>query len=39
VTNAVIDALRPLGVNYINMPLTPMRVWEAIGQTKGGASA
>jgi carbon-monoxide dehydrogenase large subunit len=39
VTNAVIDALRPLGVNYINMPLTPMRVWEAIGQAKGGVSA
>jgi carbon-monoxide dehydrogenase large subunit len=39
VTNAVIDALRPLGVNYINMPLTPMRVWEAIGKTNGGASA
>ena len=39
VTNAVIDALRPLGVNYINMPLTPMRVWEAIGDTNGGASA
>jgi carbon-monoxide dehydrogenase large subunit len=37
VTNAVIDALRPLGVDYINMPLSPMRVWEAI--TKGqGAS-
>jgi carbon-monoxide dehydrogenase large subunit len=32
VTNAVIDALRPLGVTYINMPLTPMRVWEAINQ-------
>jgi carbon-monoxide dehydrogenase large subunit len=30
VTNAVIDALRPLGVNYINMPLSPMRIWEAI---------
>jgi aerobic carbon-monoxide dehydrogenase large subunit len=30
VTNAVIDALRPLGVDYINMPLSPMRVWEAI---------
>ena len=30
VTNAVIDALRPLGVSYMNMPLTPMRVWEAI---------
>ncbi|MFL5823441.1 MAG: xanthine dehydrogenase family protein molybdopterin-binding subunit [Solirubrobacteraceae bacterium] len=39
VTNAVIDALRPLGVNYINMPLTPMRVWEAIGQANGGGSA
>jgi len=30
VTNAVIDAIRPLGVSYINMPLTPIRVWEAI---------
>jgi aerobic carbon-monoxide dehydrogenase large subunit len=39
VTNAVIDALRPLGVSYMNMPLTPMRVWEAIGQANGGASA
>ncbi len=37
VTNAVIDALRPLGVNYIDMPLTPMRVWQAIEQAKGGA--
>ncbi len=43
VTNAVIDALRPLGVDYMNMPLTPMRVWEAIskaqGSSNGGASA
>jgi len=38
VTNAVIDALRPLGVTYMNMPLTPMRVWDAIGEAKGGAS-
>jgi carbon-monoxide dehydrogenase large subunit len=38
VTNAVIDALRPLGVGYLNMPLTPMRIWEAIGQARGGAS-
>ena len=30
VVNAVIDALRPLGVDYIDMPLTPMRVWQAI---------
>jgi carbon-monoxide dehydrogenase large subunit len=39
VTNAVIDALRPLGVEYINMPLTPMRVWQAISEAKGGAGA
>ena len=38
VTNAVIDALRPLGVSYINMPLSPMRVWEAISEAKGGAA-
>jgi carbon-monoxide dehydrogenase large subunit len=30
VVNAVVDALRPLGVDFINMPLTPMRVWQAI---------
>jgi aerobic carbon-monoxide dehydrogenase large subunit len=39
VTNAVIDALRPLGVTYINMPLSPMRVWEAIEEAKGGVPA
>ncbi|HTE62988.1 MAG TPA: molybdopterin cofactor-binding domain-containing protein, partial [Solirubrobacteraceae bacterium] len=38
VTNAVIDALRPAGVDFINMPLTPMRVWETL-QEKGGAPA
>jgi carbon-monoxide dehydrogenase large subunit len=38
VTNAVIDALRPVGVDYINMPLSPMRVWEAITEAKGGAA-
>jgi aerobic carbon-monoxide dehydrogenase large subunit len=39
VTNAVIDALRPLGVDYINMPLSPMRVWQAIQEAKGGVPA
>jgi carbon-monoxide dehydrogenase large subunit len=39
VTNAVIDALRPAGVDFINMPLSPQRVWEAIQQAKGGAPA
>jgi carbon-monoxide dehydrogenase large subunit len=28
--NAVIDALAPLGVGHIDMPLTPERVWRAI---------
>jgi aerobic carbon-monoxide dehydrogenase large subunit len=37
VTNAVIDALRPLGVDYINMPLTPLRIWEAINQGQGAS--
>ena len=37
VTNAVIDALRPLGVDYINMPLSPMRIWDAINQGQGAS--
>ena len=32
--NAVIDALRPLGVTKLDMPLTPERVWRAIHQQK-----
>ena len=39
VTNAVIDALRPLGITYMNMPLSPMRVWQAIEEAKGGVTA
>ena len=30
VVNAVLDALAPLGVRHIDMPLTPERVWRAI---------
>ena len=30
VQNAVVDALRHLGVTHIDMPLTPERVWRAI---------
>jgi carbon-monoxide dehydrogenase large subunit len=30
--NAVIDALSPLGVEQINMPLTAFRVWDAVQQ-------
>ena len=35
VVSSVIDALRPLGVTYIDMPLTPMRVWQAIEEAQG----
>ena len=30
VMNAVLDALRPLGVQHLDMPATPHRVWKAI---------
>jgi aerobic carbon-monoxide dehydrogenase large subunit len=30
IVNAVLDALRPLGVTDIQLPLTPQRVWQAI---------
>jgi carbon-monoxide dehydrogenase large subunit len=34
VMNAVIDALRPLGVHHLEMPATPERVWRAIREAK-----
>lgn len=34
VVNAVIDALRPLGVTFINMPLGSMHVWETIQEAR-----
>ena len=30
VVNAVVDALRPLGINDVQMPCTPYRVWQTI---------
>jgi aerobic carbon-monoxide dehydrogenase large subunit len=35
VYNAVADALAPLGVKRLNMPLTPERVWRAIREARG----
>jgi aerobic carbon-monoxide dehydrogenase large subunit len=37
VVNAIIDAVRHLGVSDIEMPCSPMRVWQAIHTAKGGA--
>jgi carbon-monoxide dehydrogenase large subunit len=36
VANAVIDALAPLGIRHVDMPLTAPRVWAAMQQAKGG---
>jgi carbon-monoxide dehydrogenase large subunit len=30
------DALRPLGVNAIDMPLTPEKVWRAMNDARNG---
>jgi carbon-monoxide dehydrogenase large subunit len=35
VMNAILDALRPLGVKHLDMPATPRRVWEALQEVKG----
>src|SRR3954454_10833929 len=35
IVNAVIDALRPVGVTYIDMPLSPQNVWATIQGAKG----
>ncbi len=35
--NAVIDALRPLGVTNIDMPLTSAKVWQAMQDAKAGS--
>ena len=35
VVNAVVDALSPLGIKHIDMPLKPERVWRAIQAAKG----
>jgi len=36
VANAVIDALSPLGIRHVDMPLTPEKVWRAIRSAKEG---
>jgi carbon-monoxide dehydrogenase large subunit len=30
IANAVLDALAPLGITHMNLPMTPERVWQAI---------
>ena len=35
ILNSVIDALRPLGVDFLNMPLSPQNVWSQIELAQG----
>ena len=36
VANAVLDALKPLGIRHLDTPLTPERVWRAIQEARAG---
>ncbi|MCX7355820.1 MAG: xanthine dehydrogenase family protein molybdopterin-binding subunit [Alphaproteobacteria bacterium] len=38
VMNAAVDALRPYGVQHLDMPVTPQRIWRAIHGTKRKAA-
>ncbi|MGW0998541.1 xanthine dehydrogenase family protein molybdopterin-binding subunit [Streptomyces sp. NPDC002523] len=38
VVNAVVDALRPLGVRDVRMPCSPQRVWETIRSARSGGT-
>jgi carbon-monoxide dehydrogenase large subunit len=38
VVNAVMDALAPLGIRHIDMPLTSQKIWRAIQAARGNGS-
>ena len=35
VINSIVDALKPFGIQHIDMPASPMRVWKAIQNAQG----
>jgi carbon-monoxide dehydrogenase large subunit len=39
VVNAVLDALQPLGIKHLDMPLTPQKIWQAIQRADGSPRA
>jgi aerobic carbon-monoxide dehydrogenase large subunit len=39
VVNAIVDALRPMGVSDVRMPCSPHRVWKAIQDASTGGAA
>jgi carbon-monoxide dehydrogenase large subunit len=38
-TNAVMDAVRPLGITHLDMPFTPAKVWTAIRRARSPKAA
>jgi carbon-monoxide dehydrogenase large subunit len=36
IVNAVVDALSPLGVRHVDIPLTPEKIWRAIASARTG---
>ena len=36
--NAVIDALRPLGIHHLDFPYSPARIWAAIERARGSSA-
>jgi carbon-monoxide dehydrogenase large subunit len=38
VMNAILDALAPLGIDHVDMPATPSRIWEAMRQARSRQS-
>jgi aerobic carbon-monoxide dehydrogenase large subunit len=36
IVNAILDALSPLGIQHIDMPATPERIWRAIQSGRQG---
>ncbi|HKE71101.1 MAG TPA: xanthine dehydrogenase family protein molybdopterin-binding subunit [Nocardioidaceae bacterium] len=39
VVNAIVDALRPMGINDVPMPCSPYRVWQAIQSASSGGQS
>ena len=36
--NAIVDALKPLGIRHIDLPATPQKIWRAIQGARGSAN-
>jgi carbon-monoxide dehydrogenase large subunit len=39
VIGAILDALRPLGIDHVDMPATPHKIWQAIHAANGAKAA